>query len=395
MNPTSLIAVITPVYNGVNFIKTAIETVKNQNLPNVQHYIYDDASTDGTTDLLNSLTSDPSLRIVFGENNQGQSQGRNTLIQQALKDGCEYIAFLDMDDQWVSDHLTSSLSELGDNDIIYSKPTFVFENGDPAVEVNIPVPKIFIGKQLRHNNFIWISSVVARASAFNGVEFDSTLDSIEDWDMWLQQYNLGRTFVVKDTPSVTYMIRSNGSAGQSQGKRELLYQKHPKLEKLKLHLACGHDYKEDYLNIDLYPVEGVVTDAQFDVAILPYDDNTVDEIRAFHIIEHFDWHQGQRTLEEWYRVLKPGGRLWLETPDFLASCDAFVKGTPEFRNLLYGHFFAMPWIPGQTHKFLFTEDQLRCQLQWAGFKFTQRLPPSSNYVRPDTWHLFLNVETFK
>jgi glycosyltransferase involved in cell wall biosynthesis len=395
MNSNSLIAVITPVYNGINFINKAIDTVKNQNLPNVRHYIYDDASTDGTVNSLYELTFDLSLRIVFGQVNRGQSYARNALIRQALEDGCEYIAFLDADDLWSPDHLVSSIDALGDNDIVYSKPNFVFENGQPASAVNIPVPGIFIGKQLRYSNFIWISSVVARASAFQGVEFDSTLDSIEDWDMWLQQHNLGRSFVVKHDTSVTYLIRESGSASQGQSKRELLYRKHPRLDQLKLHLACGHDYRDDYINVDLYPVEGVITDAQFDVATLPYDDNTVDEIRAFHIIEHFDWHQGQRTLEEWYRVLKPGGRLWLETPDFLASCDAFVKGTPEFRNLLYGHFFAMPWIPGQTHKFLFTEDQLRIQLEWAGFKFTKRLPPSSGYVRPDTWQLFLNVESFK
>lgn len=395
MTSQNLIAVITPVHNGVQFVNQAVNTVKNQNLPNVRHYIYDDASTDGTASLLEQLTNDDSLHIEFGKENSGQSWCRNTLIKQALADGCQYIAFLDVDDQWEFDHLSSSLATLSDNDIVYSKPKFVLENGDIAVQYNIPIPSFFIGKQLRHNNFIWISSVVARSECFNNVEFDSSLDSIEDWDMWIQQDTLGRKFIAKDTTTVTYLIRANGSAGQGQSKIVSFNNKNARLNQLKLHLACGHDYKEDYINVDLYPVEGVVTDAQFDVAKLPYEDNSIDEIRAFHIIEHFDWHEGNRVLEEWYRVLKPGGRLWLETPDFLASCDAFVKGSPEFRNMLYGHFFAMAWIPGQIHKFLFTEDQLRCQLGWAKFRHVNRLPPSSNYVRPDTYNLFLNVEAFK
>lgn len=164
---------------------------------------------------------------------------------------------------------------------------------------------------------------------------------------------------------------------------------------LKLNLACGLDYLEGYVNVDLYPLENAKVDAQFDVSVLPYEDNTVDEIRAFHIIEHFDWFQGQKTLEEWFRVLKPGGRLWIETPDFLESCRAFVNGDHNARHALYGHFFATPWIEGQIHKFLFTEDQLRCQLQWAGFKYSNRLPATSGYVTPYNQHIFLNLEAFK
>jgi glycosyltransferase involved in cell wall biosynthesis len=395
MTSQNLIAVITPAYNGINFVDQAVNTVKNQNLPNVRHYIYDDASTDGTAEQLKTYATDPRIRVIFGDTNQGQSWGRNALIKQALSDGCQYIAFLDFDDQWEFDHLTSSLAALGDSDIVYSKPRFVLENGQLAVPYNIPVPGSFIGKQLSHNNFIWISSVIAKAECFNNVEFDSRLDSVEDWDMWVQQYKLGRSFVVKADASATYLIRSSGAAGQSQAKMELFKQKNPKLEQLKLHLACGHDYKHDYINVDLYPADNAVVDAKFDVSKLPYEDNSVDEIRAFHIIEHFDFFEGQRVLEEWYRVLKPGGRIWLETPDFLASCDAFVKGDNEFRNLLYGHFFAWPWLPGQTHKFLFTEDQLSAQLSWAKFTNIKRLPPSSGYVRPDTYNLFLNMEAFK
>lgn len=90
----------------------------------------------------------------------------------------------------------------------------------------------------------------------------------------------------------------------------------------------------------------------------------------------------------------------METPDFLETCRAFVEGSPvmpieEWRVLLYGHFFAHPWVPGQTHKFLFTETQLRTNLGWAGFKQINRLSPASKYVMNHTVHLFLNVEAFK
>ena len=164
-------------------------------------------------------------------------------------------------------------------------------------------------------------------------------------------------------------------------------------DKIKLHLACGDDYQEGWINVDLYNDKKV--DAKFDVSEVPYPDNSVDEIKAFHIIEHFDWYKGQDTLKEWFRVLKPGGRLWLETPDLFASCKAFAEGSHEFQLHLYGHFFSTAWIPGQAHLFLFTEVQLRTQLEWAGFSTINRIAPSSKYLAHYPAHIFLCMEATK
>jgi hypothetical protein len=176
----------------------------------------------------------------------------------------------------------------------------------------------------------------------------------------------------------------------------ILRERYSKPTGLKLHLACGFDYLEGYVNVDLYPQPGARVDASFDVKKLPYADNTVDEVRALHIIEHFDFFEGQEVLKEWCRVLKPGGKLILETPDFLESCRAFVNGTEDDRIYLYGHFFAQAWIPGQIHKFLFTESQLKTQLAWAGFDRVNRIAPMSNYLKNySSEKIFLAVEAYK
>lgn len=48
---------------------------------------------------------------------------------------------------------------------------------------------------------------------------------------------------------------------------------------------------------------------------LPYEDNSVDEIRASHILEHFSFADAQQALNEWVRVLKPGGVCKVAVPD--------------------------------------------------------------------------------
>lgn len=392
--PKSKVAVITPCYNDLKIVN-AIQSVKDQTYKNICHYIYDDNSTNDIKNILQSFEQHNHFFIKFANINQGQSNARNFLIDQAIRDGCEFIAFLDSDDTWDNDHIEKSLKHLAEHDITYSTPRFIDNNKTLLAPVNIPVPDFFIGKQLTYNNYIWISSVVARTQCFIENKFDSELDSVEDWDLWIRLWKNKFKFNSNSENTVTYFVKTDGEASKGNQKKELLHRKHNLLSKLMLHLACGHDYQENYINVDLYAPPTAKLDVKFDVKKLPYPDNSVDEIRAFHIIEHFDFFEGNEVLKEWFRVLKPGGRLWLETPDFLETCKEFVKADENFRVQLYGHFFAHPWVPGQTHKFLFTENQLKAQLKWAGFKTVNRLKPASNYVMNHTKHLFLNVEAFK
>ena len=48
---------------------------------------------------------------------------------------------------------------------------------------------------------------------------------------------------------------------------------------------------------------------------LPYEDGTVTEIRASHILEHFSFREVLDVLTDWVRVLVPGGRIRIAVPD--------------------------------------------------------------------------------
>ena len=401
------IVVITPMRNAEETILTAINSVKNQEVNSqVIHYIFDDASEDRSYDIVSRF---PEIKLFKTDKRSGQSNGRNKLIEEALKENVDYIAFLDSDDEWTKDHLSSSLEMLNPNlmnppDIVFSTPIMNDKNNN-AMVTSIPIPNIFIGKHLEYGNYIYISSIVSKPSLFKNNKFDSELDSIEDYDMWFRLYKQGYKFDKVPNFTTIYRVNPNGEAGKANSKILQFRAKHnlnfnPKLN---LHLACGMDYQSDYINIDLYPTavsevagktEYAKIDAKFDVSSIPYPDNTIDTIRALHIIEHFDFHEGVRVLKEWNRVLKPGGKLIIETPDLLGTCKRFVEDPP-FRIPLYGQFFAHPWIAGQTHKFLFTEEQLVCNLGWAGFKNFKRISPISNYVNNNTVDIFLAMEAYK
>lgn len=56
------------------------------------------------------------------------------------------------------------------------------------------------------------------------------------------------------------------------------------------------------------------TDVTADVRKLPFPDNHADEARAIHVIEHFYAWEALEVMQEWVRILKPGGQLAIECP---------------------------------------------------------------------------------
>lgn len=88
---------------------------------------------------------------------------------------------------------------------------------------------------------------------------------------------------------------------------------------------------------------------------LPYGDNSVDKIRAEHIVEHVDSVGLIAFLESCYRILKPGGTLRICVPiiDF--------KLTREHaRDLAINH----------THQHIHTMETIELALWIAGFDLT-------------------------
>jgi hypothetical protein len=61
---------------------------------------------------------------------------------------------------------------------------------------------------------------------------------------------------------------------------------------------------------------------------LAYEDGSIDEIRASHVLEHFPHGDVAAVLADWTAKLKPGGCLRIAVPDFAAIARAYVAGKP-------------------------------------------------------------------
>jgi predicted SAM-dependent methyltransferase len=162
-----------------------------------------------------------------------------------------------------------------------------------------------------------------------------------------------------------------------------------KIGPIKLNLGCREVTFPGYVNIDINPINKTVI--KMDVRKLYFPDNSVDEILASHIIEHFHFQEGPKVITEWRRVLKPGGKLIVETPDMWRICCEFANATEQERLMLYHDFFANAWDGiHNAHLFLYTEQQLAYTLECALFKDIVRTP-AQRYPNRGMSHLRLEA----
>lgn len=143
---------------------------------------------------------------------------------------------------------------------------------------------------------------------------------------------------------------------------------------LRLHLGCGNQHIEGYINIDFRKTKA--TDLVCDIVKLPYPDNSVELIETYHVIEHLPRHDLPKTLKEWHRILTPAGKLIIECPDFDADVREYMGGNEK----RLGSIFGLQRYPGDSHLFGYNFERLTKLLKDAGFEHIQRREPQDYHA---------------
>ncbi|MEM3091037.1 MAG: methyltransferase domain-containing protein [Candidatus Pacearchaeota archaeon] len=81
---------------------------------------------------------------------------------------------------------------------------------------------------------------------------------------------------------------------------------------MKLNLGCGNDKRNGYLNIDSSKYVKPDKVWNLEKTPLPFKDNSVEEIIAFHVLEHIN--NFVPLMHEIYRICKPGAIIKIKTP---------------------------------------------------------------------------------
>ncbi len=143
-------------------------------------------------------------------------------------------------------------------------------------------------------------------------------------------------------------------------------------------------YKQgDWFNIDIEPHDGVdmVVDASEGI---PIATDTFEEIHCIHVLEHVTRDKYRPMLREMRRVLKPGGHLYVEVPDFQGTVRnltaAFEAGDTEAIHIWTTSTYGKSERKGMSHHWGFYEGLLHREFKHQGFKKVDRLVEKEDMI---------------
>lgn len=205
MKPT--VSVIIPVYNGGGEVRRAIDSALGQKNTNVEVIVLNDGSKDETASVLAEYGDQ--IRAI-NQQNSGLSRTRNSGIVLAAG---EWVAFLDHDDYWKPDKLSLQLkaAERTGFDVVYTNAGN-FGKVARVAELRSEPKAMAEGdlwQRLMLENFIVLSSVMIRRTVIQDIGgFDTSLASVEDWDLWLKLAARGVRFAAVGEPVTMYQWRA-------------------------------------------------------------------------------------------------------------------------------------------------------------------------------------------
>ncbi len=222
------VAIIMPYYNDNHNLLKSVGAITGQSYQNWELFIVDDGS-DEDKKAIKILASHPKIK-QFEKTNGGPASARNAALDMIEKE-FTHIAFCDSDDIWDNTFLEKQLKAIGDNDMVYCSVNHAFEDGSVAIPYGIPDPEVYPGREVMlETPFIFISSVLCKREVIEMHRFDSKLDSVEDWEMWLRLDKFGNKICHNPEKLVTYTVK-NGMAGKrTEEQVDIIKRKYSKKE---------------------------------------------------------------------------------------------------------------------------------------------------------------------
>ena len=105
MSATPPVSVVIPAFNHAQYVAAAIVSVLGQGFADFELVVVDDASSDGTADVVAAI-ADPRLRLVRHATNRG---AHATLNEAVAASRGEFVAVLNSDDLFEPDRLATMM----------------------------------------------------------------------------------------------------------------------------------------------------------------------------------------------------------------------------------------------------------------------------------------------
>lgn len=181
------VSIVLPTYNRKYCLKEAIDSIMQQTYQNYELIIVDDASTDGTEELIASM-QDERIRYIHLTKNVGCSEAKNAGIRESTG---EYIAFQDSDTKWVAQKLEKQVRYLDSLDasvaMVYSPFQKKYQTHTliyPALDVPLEEKSGYILRFLLEHPLVDTATMMVRKDVLTETGgFDKNMRAVDDYEL--------------------------------------------------------------------------------------------------------------------------------------------------------------------------------------------------------------------
>jgi glycosyltransferase involved in cell wall biosynthesis len=186
-----------PVYNGEKFLNEAIQSIIHQTFKHWEFIIINDGSTDKTHEIIQRYLSEPLLKYIHKQNNEG--------IVKALNDGIEastgtYIARMDADDISLPERLEKQFQFLENNpDVVVCGSNYFTLKKNKKNILRVSHADAYLKTQLFFSTpFCHPTVMINRKLAGNELYYDEAYRHAEDYEMWIRLAFKGKFHILED-----------------------------------------------------------------------------------------------------------------------------------------------------------------------------------------------------
>ncbi len=226
-----------PVYNGGDYLQTAIQSILAQSYKDFDFLIIDDGSTDGSQDAIKCI-EDPRIQFVQNQQHCGVSITLNKGLELAAS---EYVARMDADDISEPDRLNKQL-ELMDRtpDVgICGSWVRMFSDEGKGHIVRYPLDAETIRSYILFNNPLAHPAVMMRCSMLkkHGLQYDLACGAGQDYEFWSRCLHYFKIQNIRQ-PLVSWRVNNSGVTQRHSGNSEQTALSVQKRELERLLLRC-------------------------------------------------------------------------------------------------------------------------------------------------------------
>lgn len=228
------VSVIIPAYNVATYITEALESVVSQTFTDYEVIVVNDGSTD-TPELERELEPFREHIVYLKQDNRGAAAARNAGLYVARG---EFVAFLDADDSWHPDFLSSQMSFIeshGHCDLVYADALLVGETklaGKTYMETSPSRGDVTFESLITSRCNVITSGVVARKQmVLDAGLFDEHLLRAHDFDLWLRMVRAGARAFYQKKILLNYRVRADSLSGNAVQRVERELEAFDKIER--------------------------------------------------------------------------------------------------------------------------------------------------------------------